>query len=382
MKYLSTLKKIGKAPVQTFAQHIQIDNVTLRCHFCVFREDCKNLGSLLICSRQHGCDNVSSLFAQLVAEQATVIQDDDKFVPSAITKTITVDYIKRFLHLIYSRYNGFNCYRNCYYYPYVAGGQMSIFQCAASHGCGANSNWFTLLNLVENVNNLAIPCQTTDLGQYYITEIAFETYGGNTLVMFWGHLIDDSDVLIVPYKMINGTKYYLVGPSKSLVEWEAIQYSGGNPEVSFGQNHDLLWYLYFNGFNFINLFTWRPTQSFPNNIYCITADKVSHLVYTIRSKDVSESILDGDERVTLSGKAMCLYSENDEYFYVVAKTGTNKNRLLMTTDDNPTNCYWSEVILPSTTYFGKNVTVPLTNTNILTIQFLMLQGVSDELLLF
>lgn len=382
MKYLTPLKKIGKSPIQIYAQHIQVDNIMLRCHYCVFVSECKELGSLLICARKHGCDNYSTIFAQLVAEKQSIIDDNANFQPSAITKTITIDYVKRYLQYIYSSYEQYNCYRNCYFYPYIASGQQSIFQCAASHGCGANSNWFTMLNLLKDLSNMYISGQTDDNQNVLITGVGFSMIDNVSMVTFMGTIFNRTNQVILPFRVFNNTRYYLVGLSTTDLEWQTHLIPFGTITLNLDNHEDLKWLLYFNKFPWLIVFDWNPNKNYPTQMDIVTADKVSHEIYTYHPESVSESILDGDESERLSGSALCFYDQDRNFYYIVAKTGPYKNRLLMTSNDDIDGARWSDVILPSTTYFGKDVTVTLNNDTIQAIRWLIDNGCPEELLIF
>lgn len=382
MKYLGTLKKVGKSPMQVYAQHMQVDNISLRCHFCIYKDDCQNLGSLLICSRKHGCDNFSTMFAQLVEQQKNIIDDNDMFQPSAKTRSITIDYNKRFLRFIFSRYTNYNCYRNCYYYPEITSGDKSIFQCAADHGCGANSNWFTLLLLKDNIVNMFIRFATINNFYLLAKGIQIVADDDSSVVVFTCEDRAGISYNVIPFRTWNGDNYVLRGQSKDLLQWEATTLSAGKQYVSLDTNQTLMWYLYFNRYPWVVVFDWYPDKSYVYQMDVLTANKRSHEIYTTIDNYISETVLDGDETKVIEGLALCFSTLDSMTLFIVAKTGPYKNHLLMSQSNDPADAYWSEVPLPTNTHLGKNVTVIISNDTLQAVRWLVDKGCPEELLIF
>lgn len=382
MKYLGSLKKVGKSPMQVYAQHMQVDNISLRCHFCIFRDECKNLGSLLICARKHGCDNYSTMFAQMVETNRSIIDENDMFQPSAKTRPITIDYSKRYLRFIYSRYTNYNCYRNCYYYSQISSGDKSIFQCAADHGCGANSNWFTLLLLKDNIVNQFILIKTIDNLLMMVKGVTITDYEDSGIVIFQCENKAGYVGSVIPVRSWNGSYYALIGSTPKEIEWLEISLSANSMYVSLDTYPSLMWYLYFNRYPWVIVFDWYPDKAYIYQMDVLAANKRTHEIYTTTDQYVSETFLDGDETVKLEGSALCFYSIENISLYIVAKTGPHKNHLLMTTSVEAKDSYWSAVPLPTNTHLGKSITVLLSNDSLQAIRWLIDNGCPEELLIF
>ena len=67
------------------------------------------------------------------------------FTLTPVTKQITVGNDKRYLQLLSSDVQGYECNQLCQYYPSRIAAEQSVAECANSHACGRNGSFWDLL---------------------------------------------------------------------------------------------------------------------------------------------------------------------------------------------------------------------------------------------
>ena len=147
IKYLGKLRPIDFQSPTSFVQMVNVPELQehSRCAFCHYFQEGRTSEEFLECSEKRKCGMESLLFVPMVNisnRKPSILND---FTLTPITKQITVGNDKRYLQLLSSDVQGYECNQLCQYYPARIAAEQSVAECANSHACGRNGSFWDLL---------------------------------------------------------------------------------------------------------------------------------------------------------------------------------------------------------------------------------------------
>lgn len=147
IKYLGKLRPIDFQSPTSFVQMVNVPELGehQRCAFCHYFVEGRTSHEFFECSDKRKCGMESLLFVPMVnisKRKPSILND---FTLTPVTKQITVGNDKRYLQLLSSDVQGYECNQLCQYYPARIAAEQSIAECANSHACGRNGSFWDLL---------------------------------------------------------------------------------------------------------------------------------------------------------------------------------------------------------------------------------------------
>lgn len=147
IKYLGKLRPIDFQSPTSFVQMVNVPELQehSRCAFCHYFQEGRTSDEFFECSDKRKCGMESLLFVPMVniSKRKPGILNDFTLTP--VTKQITVGNDKRYLQLLSSDVQGYECNQLCQYYPARIAAEQSVAECANSHACGRNGSFWDLL---------------------------------------------------------------------------------------------------------------------------------------------------------------------------------------------------------------------------------------------
>lgn len=147
IKYLGKLRPIDFQDKTSYVQMVNVPELQehSRCAFCHYFKEGRTSREFFDCSEKRKCGMESLLFLPMVnisKRDPNIIND---FTLTPVTKQITIGNDKRYLQLLSSDVQGYECNQLCQYYPARIASEQSIAECANSHACGRNGSFWDLL---------------------------------------------------------------------------------------------------------------------------------------------------------------------------------------------------------------------------------------------
>ena len=147
IKYLGRLRPIDFQSPTSFVQMVNVPELQehSRCAFCHYFQEGRTSDEFFECSEKRKCGMESLLFVPMVnisKRKPSILND---FTLTPVTKQITVGNDKRYLQLLSSDVQGYECNQLCQYYPSRIAAEQSVAECANSHACGRNGSFWDLL---------------------------------------------------------------------------------------------------------------------------------------------------------------------------------------------------------------------------------------------
>lgn len=147
IKYLGKLRPIDFQSPTSFVQIINVPELGehMRCAFCHYFQEGRTSHEFFECSDKRKCGMESLFFVPMVNisnRKPNIIND---FTLTPVTKQITIGNDKRYLQLLSSDVQGYECNQLCQYYPARIAAEQSVAECANSHACGRNGSFWDLL---------------------------------------------------------------------------------------------------------------------------------------------------------------------------------------------------------------------------------------------
>lgn len=147
IKYLGKLRPIDFQSPTSFVQMVNVPELGehQRCAFCHYFQEGRTSHDFFECSDKRKCGMESLLFVPMVnisKRKPSILND---FTLTPVTKQITVGNDKRYLQLLSSDVQGYECNQLCQYYPARIAAEQSVAECANSHACGRNGSFWDLL---------------------------------------------------------------------------------------------------------------------------------------------------------------------------------------------------------------------------------------------
>lgn len=147
IKYLGKLRPIDFQDKTSYVQMVNVPELQehSRCAFCHYFQEGRTPREFFDCSEKRKCGMESLLFLPMVnisKRDPNIIND---FTLTPVTKQITIGNDKRYLQLLSSDVQGYECNQLCQYYPARIAAEQSIAECANSHACGRNGSFWDLL---------------------------------------------------------------------------------------------------------------------------------------------------------------------------------------------------------------------------------------------
>lgn len=147
IKYLGKLRPIDFQDNTSYVQMVNVPELQehSRCAFCHYFQEGRTPREFFDCSDKRKCGIESLLFLPMVnisKRDPNIIND---FTLTPVTKQITIGNDKRYLQLLSSDVQGYECNQLCQYYPARIAAEQSIAECANSHACGRNGSFWDLL---------------------------------------------------------------------------------------------------------------------------------------------------------------------------------------------------------------------------------------------
>lgn len=147
IKYLGKLRPIDFQSPTSFVQMVNVPELQehSRCAFCHYFQEGRTSEEFFECSEKRKCGMESLLFVPMVnisKRKPSILND---FTLTPVTKQITVGNDKRYLQLLSSDVQGYECNQLCQYYPARIAAEQSVAECANSHACGRNGSFWDLL---------------------------------------------------------------------------------------------------------------------------------------------------------------------------------------------------------------------------------------------
>lgn len=147
IKYLGKLRPIDFQSPTSFVQMVNVPELGehQRCAFCHYFQEGRTSHEFFECSDKRKCGMESLLFVPMlnISKRKPSILNDFTLTP--VTKQITVGNDKRYLQLLSSDVQGYECNQLCQYYPSRIAAEKSVAECANSHACGRNGSFWDLL---------------------------------------------------------------------------------------------------------------------------------------------------------------------------------------------------------------------------------------------
>ena len=147
IKYLGKLRPIDFQDETSYVQMVNVPelNEHMRCAFCHYFVEGRSSQEWQECSEKRKCGLESLLFLPMenISQRKPNIINDFTLTP--VTKQITVGNDKRYLQLLSSDVQGYECNQLCQYYPSRIAAEQSVAECANSHACGRNGSFWDLL---------------------------------------------------------------------------------------------------------------------------------------------------------------------------------------------------------------------------------------------
>ena len=147
IKYLGKLRPIDFQDETSYVQMVNVPelNEHMRCAFCHYFVEGRSSQEWQECSEKRKCGLESLLFLPMenISQRKPNIINDFTLTP--VTKQITVGNDKRYLQLLSSDVQGYECNQLCQYYPARIAAEQSVAECANSHTCGRNGSFWDLL---------------------------------------------------------------------------------------------------------------------------------------------------------------------------------------------------------------------------------------------
>lgn len=147
IKYLGKLRPIDFQSPTSFVQMVNVPELGehQRCAFCHYFQEGRTSHEFFECSDKRKCGMESLFFVPMVnisKRKPSILND---FTLTPVTKQITVGNDKRYLQLLSSDVQGYECNQLCQYYPARIAAEQSVAECANSHACGRNGSFWDLL---------------------------------------------------------------------------------------------------------------------------------------------------------------------------------------------------------------------------------------------
>lgn len=147
IKYLGKLRPIDFQDKTSYVQMVNVPELQehSRCAFCHYFQEGRTSHEFFECSDKRKCGMESLLFVPMVnisKRKPSILND---FTLTPVTKQITVGNDKRYLQLLSSDVQGYECNQICQYYPSRIAAEQSVAECANSHACGRNGSFWDLL---------------------------------------------------------------------------------------------------------------------------------------------------------------------------------------------------------------------------------------------
>lgn len=147
------IKYLGKLRPNDFQYsipYVQMVNVPelgehQRCAFCHYFEEDRTYSEFFACSDRRKCGMESLFFVPMVNISKRKPSIFDDFTMTPVTKQLTIANDKRYLQLLSSDVQGYECNQLCQYYPARIAAEQSVAECANSHACGRNGSFWDLL---------------------------------------------------------------------------------------------------------------------------------------------------------------------------------------------------------------------------------------------
>ena len=147
IKYLGKLRPIDFQDNTSYVQMVNVPELQEhnRCAFCHYFQEGRTSQEFFDCSEKRKCGMESLLFMPMdnISKRKPNITNDFTLTP--VTKQITIDNDKRYLQLLSSDVQGYECNQLCQYYPARIAAEQSVAECANSHACGRNGSFWDLL---------------------------------------------------------------------------------------------------------------------------------------------------------------------------------------------------------------------------------------------
>lgn len=147
IKYLGKLRPIDFQSPTSFVQMVNVPELGehQRCAFCHYFVKGRSNQEWELCSEKRKCGLESLIFLPMdnISERKPNIIKDFTLTP--VTKQLTVGNDKRYLQLLSSDVQGYECNQLCQYYPARIAAEQSVAECANSHACGRNGSFWDLL---------------------------------------------------------------------------------------------------------------------------------------------------------------------------------------------------------------------------------------------
>lgn len=147
IKYLGKLRPIDFQDKTSYVQMVNVPelNEHMRCAFCHYFQEGRTSHEFFECSDKRKCGMESLLFMPMdnISKRKPSITNDFTLTP--VTKQLTIGDNKRYLQLLSSDVQGYECNQLCQYYPARIAAEQSIAECANSHACGRNGSFWDLL---------------------------------------------------------------------------------------------------------------------------------------------------------------------------------------------------------------------------------------------
>lgn len=147
IKYLGKLRPIDFQSPTSFVQMVNVPELQehSRCAFCHYFQEGRTSHEFFECSDKRKCGMESLFFVPMVNISKRKPSILNEFTLTPVTKQITIGNDKRYLQLLSSDVQGYECNQLCQYYPARIAAEQSIAECANSHACGRNGSFWDLL---------------------------------------------------------------------------------------------------------------------------------------------------------------------------------------------------------------------------------------------
>ena len=147
IKYLGKLRPIDFQSPTSFVQMVNVPELQehSRCAFCHYFQEGRTSDQFFECSEKRKCGMESLLFVPMTNISSRNPNITNRFTLTPVTKQITIGNDKRYLQLLSSDIQGYECNQLCQYYPARIAAEQSVAECANSHACGRNGSFWDLL---------------------------------------------------------------------------------------------------------------------------------------------------------------------------------------------------------------------------------------------
>ena len=147
IKYLGKLRPIDFQSPSSYVQMVNVPelNEHMRCAFCHYFQEGRTSSEFFECSDKRKCGMESLLFVPMENMSRRKPSIINEFTLTPVTKQITIGNDKRYLQLLSSDVQGYECNQLCQYYPARIAAEQTIAECANSHACGRNGSFWDLL---------------------------------------------------------------------------------------------------------------------------------------------------------------------------------------------------------------------------------------------